>query len=425
MKKRVLCTLLAVIIGLSQIMPACAATIPELKKQLEDTQNQLNAINGQAAGLEGQKDALEEEIDELDGVLVELISSISLLEEEIENKKDQIVQVQEELDAAIIREETQYEAMKKRIKFMYEKGNSTYAQLLFESKSISDMMNKADYIEKLYAYDRKLLIRYQETRQEVADLKEALEEEKSALEAEEYELKEEEAALEEALEAKRAEADNFEVQIAQIRQSAAAYKALIKQQTAQIKQLEAEEAARRAKEEAERKAREEAERKKREEANKKNNNSDNKSEKKDENKNTTTNANTGTSKPASAEVVSMINGASGSAKGKEVASFACRFIGNPYVPGGTSLTNGADCSGFTQAVYREFGISIPRNSSAQRGCGTGVSYADAQPGDLICYAGHVGMYIGNGYIVHASTQRTGIKITPATYKEILAVRRVL
>ena len=215
------------------------------------------------------------------------------------------------------------------------------------------------------------------------------------------------------------------MQIAQIRQSAAAYKALIKQQTAQIKQLEAEEAARRAKEEAERKAREEAERKKREEANKKNNNSDNKSEKKDENKNTTTNANTGTSKPASAEVVSMINGASGSAKGKEVASFACRFIGNPYVPGGTSLTNGADCSGFTQAVYREFGISIPRNSSAQRGCGTGVSYADAQPGDLICYAGHVGMYIGNGYIVHASTQRTGIKITPATYKEILAVRRVL
>lgn len=415
MKKKMICIVLTLVISLSQIMPAYAATISELKKQLADTQNQLNAINGQAAGLEGKKDAVEEEIDELDGILVELMSSISLLQEEIEEKKEQIVQVQEELDAAIIREETQYESMKKRIKFMYEKGNSTYAQLLFEAKSISDMMNKADYIEKLYAYDRKLLIRYQETRQEVADLKEALEEEKSALEAEEFELKEEEAALEEALEAKRAEADNFEVQIAQIRQSAAAYKALIKQQTSQIKQLEAEEAARRAREEAERKAKEEAERKK---------NSKNNESSKDNNTNSGS-----TSKPTgnavSADVVSMISSASGSAKGKEVASFACRFIGNPYVPGGTSLTNGADCSGFTQAVYREFGISIPRNSSSQRSCGTGVSYGEAQPGDLICYAGHVGMYIGNGYIVHASTQRTGIKITPATYKEILAVRRVL
>ncbi len=418
MKKKMICLLLIVVISLSQIMPASAATISELKRQLADTQNQLNAINGQAAGLEGKKDAVEEEIDELDGTLVELMSSISLLEEEIEQKKEQIVQVQEELEAAIAREETQYESMKKRIKFMYEKGNSTYAQLLFEAKSISDMMNKADYIEKLYAYDRKLLIRYQETRQEVADLKEALEEEKSALEAEEFELKEEEAALEEALEAKRAEAENFEVQIAQIRQSAAAYKALIKQQTSQIKQLEAEEAARKAREEAERKAREEAERKKN------NKNNDNGKESKDTDKNNDT-----TSKPSgnavSADVVSMISSASGSAKGKEVASFACRFIGNPYVPGGTSLTNGADCSGFTQAVYREFGISIPRNSSSQRSCGTGVSYGEAQPGDLICYAGHVGMYIGNGYIVHASTQRSGIKITPATYKEILAVRRVL
>ena len=408
MRKKLFCVLMIFVISFSKILPAYAATISELKKQLAETQNQLNAINGQAAGLEGQLDAVEEEISELDGVLVQLISSISLLEEEIEAKKEEIVQVQKELDAAIAREKEQYEAMKKRIKFMYERGNSTYVQLLFEAKSISDMMNRADYIEKLYAYDRKMLVKYQETSQEVAYLKESLEDEKSALEAEEFELKEEQTALEEALEEKKKESENFEVQIAQIRQSAATYKALIKQQTAQIKQLEAEEAARRAREEAERKAREEANRKK---------NEGNKSS-----------GASNTSKPsgtASAEIVSMINSASGSAKGKEVASFACKFIGNPYVPGGTSLTNGADCSGFTQAVYREYGISIPRNSTSQRSCGTGVSYAEAQPGDLICYAGHVGMYIGNGYIVHASTQRTGIKITPATYKEILAVRRVL
>ena len=409
MKKRMLCMFLTVVIALSQVIPVQAATIAELKQQLEQTQKQLNAINGQASGLEGQMDAVEEEISALDGTLVELMSSISLLEEEIEEKKEQIELAQKDLDAATVREQEQYESMKKRIKFMYERGNSTYAQLLFEARSISDMMNKAEYIEKLYEYDRKLLVEYQETRQEVADLKERLEEEKSDLEAEEFELKDEEAALDAALEKKRAEAENFEVQIAQIRQSAAAYKALIKQQTSQIKQLEAEEAARRAKEEAERKAREEAEKKK----------------KGDSCKNSSDKTPYKPSGTASADVVAMINSASGGAKGKEIAAFACKFIGNPYVPGGTSLTNGADCSGFTQAVYREFGISIPRNSTSQRSYGTGVSYAEAQPGDLICYAGHVGMYIGNGYIVHASTQKTGIKITPATYKEILSVRRIV
>ena len=400
MKKRMLCMLLAGMLCLLQMLPAQAATIDQLKQELAETQKQLNAINGQASGLEGKKDAIDEEIDELDGTLVELMSSISLLEDEIETKKEEIDQAQADLDAAIAKEREQYEAMKKRIKFMYEKGEVTYAQLLFEAKSISDMMNKADYVEKLYEYDRKLLVEYQETCQQVAELKEALEEEKADLEAEEYELKEEQEALEEALEEKKAEAENYEVQIAQIRQSAAAYKALVKQQTAQIKQLEAEEAARKAREEAERKAKEAA-------------------------SSTSTTKPSSSSGTASAEIVSMINSASGSAKGKEIASFACRFIGNPYVPGGTSLTNGADCSGFTQAVYREFGISIPRNSTSQRSYGTGVSYAEAQPGDIVCYAGHVGLYIGNGYIVHASTQKTGIKITAATYREILSVRRIV
>ena len=404
MKKKAICVVLAWTLLILQIVPVNAATISQLKQQLAETQAQLNAINGQASGLEGQKDAVEEEIDELDGTLIELMSSISLLEDEIEDKKNEIDAAQKDLEEATAKEKAQYEAMKKRIQFMYERGNTTYVQLLFEAKSLSDMMNKADYVEKLYAYDRERLTEYQETRREVAELKTRLEEEKSDLEAEEFELKEEEEALEAAIEEKRKEAENFEVQIAQIQQSAAAYKALIKQQTAQIKQLEAEEAARKAREEAERKAKEAA--------NKKNTSSSSAPAR-----------SSGT--PASADIVGMINSAPGSAKGKEIAAYACRFIGNPYVAGGTSLTNGADCSGFTQAVYRDFGISIPRNSTSQRGYGTGVSYADAQPGDIVCYAGHVGLYIGNGYIVHASTQKTGIKITAATYREILSVRRIV
>ena len=121
----------------------------------------------------------------------------------------------------------------------------------------------------------------------------------------------------------------------------------------------------------------------------------------------------------------VIENASGSDMGKRLAKYACQYIGNPYVAGGTSLTNGADCSGFTFRIYSDFGYSIPRTSYEQRSCGTGVDYSNAQPGDLICYDGHVAMYIGGGLIVHASTQRTGIKISNANYRPILAVRRVV
>ena len=115
----------------------------------------------------------------------------------------------------------------------------------------------------------------------------------------------------------------------------------------------------------------------------------------------------------------------GSSSGNAVASFASQFVGNPYVYGGTSLTNGADCSGFVMSVYANFGVGLPHSSSAMRGVGYGVSLSEAQPGDIICYSGHVAIYCGNNTIVHASTAATGIKYTsPANYKPILAVRRI-
>ena len=110
--------------------------------------------------------------------------------------------------------------------------------------------------------------------------------------------------------------------------------------------------------------------------------------------------------------------------GQAVVDFAKQFIGNPYVWGGTSLTNGADCSGFVQSVYAHFGFSLPRTSTAQRGVGRAVSYAEAQPGDIICYNGHVGIYAGNGQIVNAQDPAHGIGLSPATYTSIVTVRRM-
>lgn len=129
----------------------------------------------------------------------------------------------------------------------------------------------------------------------------------------------------------------------------------------------------------------------------------------------------GSSKSSSSGKTAAPSGSGGSA----VANYACQFVGNPYVYGGTSLTNGADCSGFVMSVYAAFGVGLPHSSSAMRGVGYGVSVSELQPGDIICYSGHVAIYVGNNTIVHASTAATGIKYTsPIDYKPIITARRI-
>lgn len=119
------------------------------------------------------------------------------------------------------------------------------------------------------------------------------------------------------------------------------------------------------------------------------------------------------------------HGSASVSNGQAVVNYAKQFVGNPYVYGGTSLTNGADCSGFVMSVYAAFGVSLPHSSAALRNVGYGVSLSDIQPGDIVCYSGHVGIYAGNNTLVHASSAATGIKLTsPVTYREVLAVRRI-
>lgn len=421
MKKRctqAICVAISFILFLLVVEPVSATTISELQKDLKNNQSQLDNVNQQISDAKGAQADIGEEIEELDTEMVALLTDINLIEEAIENKEADIEQTQIEYDAAVAEKDKQYESMKIRIQFMYEQGDASYLHIFFSSKNMSDMLNKASYVEELYEYDRRLLEEYEAVVQQVADLQDRLEEEKSELETSKTELEEEQAYVEEVLARKKEEYENYNLMLAKAKQEAAAYTARIRQETAQIKKLEEEE--RRRREEEERKRREEEERRRLEQEAllASQGNSDGGSNTDAGSSTTNDNSGQGSSTPA-------VTSSGGSGKGKQIADFACQYIGYPYVAGGTSLTNGADCSGFTMAVFREFGISLPRSSYAQSGVGREVSYAEAQPGDIIYYGGHVGIYIGNGQIVHASTERTGIKITAATYRSIVTVRRIV
>ncbi len=389
--------MIAGLLCVSMVVPGWAATSAELRKQKEAAQKELNSLNKNINSIEENKDAVASELEELDTQLVDLLSTVEVLEHDIQNKEIEIADATTAYEAAQAKEQEQYEAMKRRIKFMYEKGDIGYLQLLVESQSITDLVNKADYIEKLYEYDRTLLVQYQETKAEVLALKEELVSEKSEMVELEADLAAQQQELQAMIDEKQATVENFDAQLVTAKKQANTYSAAIKAQTSEIKRVEAEEAAARkkAEEEARKKAEEEAAAKKQ---------------------------SSGGSSSSSSQS-SQSSPSCGGGTGGEIASYACQFVGNPYVAGGTSLTNGADCSGFTWAVYQHFGISLPRSSYAQASGGSEVSYSDMQPGDIIYYGGHVGIYVGNGTIVHASTQATGIKYSSATYRSIITVRR--
>lgn len=387
--------------AIAAVMAAClcfsiqvSATEADLKRQQKETQRQLDEINNQMKAIEGQRDAVLAEIDSLGSELTDLVLNLELLAADLEMKQEELEQAQADYEAAKKQEEDQYEAMKLRIQFIYEEGEADYLTMLLEAKSFADFLNRQEYAQEIHKQDRDMLTAYQETKEQVEELRDQLELEKAELETVQDEYEQEKAEVEQTLAEKQAQEADYESKLANAQAKAKEYKNKIKEQAAQLRKLEEE----RRRREAEAAAAAAA---------------------------ASNNGSTGTIKGGAASAGSgggtTVTG--NSSKGRDIANYALQFVGNPYVYGGTSLTNGADCSGFTWAVFQHFGISLPRSSGGQGSGGRSVSYSEAQAGDIIYYGGHVGIYLGGGRIVHASTEKTGIKTERATYRNIMSVRR--
>lgn len=386
----------------------------DLREEQAWTSNQLNNTYAQIDQLYYQKQQLQEEINSLDASLVNIMVSIQSLENDIKTKEKDIALTQNNIKKATKAKDKQYKAMKQRIQYLYEKGgDSAWLQMILDSKGMAELLTRAEYAQQMYNYDRKSLEKYANTVNEIAKLEEKYKQDKADLEGMKNEKEAESFNLQSTIDQKRVASADCDNEIVYAQQLANDYIALIQQQQAEIEQLEAERIA------AEEVARAEAERLEAEQALNQ--------EETDENVEAVEECEEECAEDDS-EYEEPINEyiPETNISGSSVIDYATKFVGNPYVWGGTSLTDGADCSGFVQSVYKNFGVDLPRTSYEQQNSGREVSYSDAQPGDLICYGGHVAIYMGNGQIVHASNSRDGIKISDdAAYRTILSVRRLV
>ena len=482
MKKRIVCLTLALLMSASQVVSVSASREDELREEQAITSQQLDATYSRMDELAYAKSQLENEISELDSNLVSVMVSIDTLKGDIDNKEVEIIKTKQDLGKAQKARDKQYESMKLRIQALYEQGgDAAWFQMMLNSEDLSELLTRAENTQQMYEQDRKNLEKYVNTINEVNNLKTQYESDKAELEEMKASYEQQSYDLQCQIDQKKSESADYENEIAYAQQQATEYANLLAEQTAEIQRLEAERIA--AEEEARRQAEEEAARQAAEEAAAEAAEQEQESESEDEgnaeydedgneienvdedsdyedesedeseddveyDENGDIVDNAGTSDDVEYDEYGNVidsdntvsaedyeseqssdsdsSSSSGSGSGSSVVDYATQFVGNPYVWGGTSLTGGADCSGFTRSVYANFGVSLPRTSYEQQNAGTEVSYADAQPGDLICYGGHVAIYMGNGRIVHASNSVDGIKISDnAAYRTIVSVRRLV
>ena len=390
----------------------------EEKSRAESEAQQLEEKLGQSRQKE---QALEEE-------LVRLLALKDILESDMEELKTQIQEADRDYRQAEEKRQRQYDILKKRIQFLYEEGDITYLDILLKAKNIGDVVSQTEYFRQLYEYDQEIIQRYEKLKQEAAGKKELLEEKQSQLEVMEEENESQQKELEGFIAARQKESSGFalELEAAQARAAQAAGEVIRK--TEEIRILRARQEEERIRQEKERIRQEQ------ESAGREPGSAGQASGAAGREPGAAgwepgaagrepggAGRESGGAGTAGGRPVKSIGGTE---FGRNVADYALQFVGNPYVYGGTSLTGGTDCSGYTQSVYRHFGVSIPRTSGEQAGFGREIPYEEMEPGDLVCYSGHVAMYIGGGRIVHASSRKEGIKVSndPA-YRTIVSIRR--
>lgn len=435
LKRRIIAATLSMALIGAQALPVGADTaddIAAVQAQQEQTNAALYDVQSSIDSLEGQKQEILDQIDGYDQQLVLTMASIQSLDQQVAQKEKDLEKTAKDLKKAQKDEKVQYEAMKKRIQYLYEQGGRNgWVDVMMGDVSLSEGMDKVDNTQSMYKYDREELENYTKTAEEVKKLQAQQTQQKSSLEAMKQEQEGAKANLEALKEQAQAENENCDQQIAQAQATADEYYALIEQQNAQIAQLQEQKAA---EDEAARQAAEAETARQAAEQEAAQNVQTSGETYTDDNDDVQSydNGSTGETASYSENTDSSVTQTTVSApasngtgvSGSAIASYACQFTGNPYVWGGTSLTNGADCSGFVQSVYRQFGINLSRTTYTQANEGVAVSYNDMQPGDVINYGFHTAIYIGNNQIVHAADESLGIIVqsNPA-YQPIVTIRR--
>lgn len=369
----------------------------QAEQDLKDKKNEIN-------GLKDQQQITADDIKNKSAKLDEILAAQKKLQTDITSKQAEIEQNQKDLAAAQEKQQEQYDAMKKRIQFMYENSaEDNIWTAIIESNGITDMLNRIEYVSDVYDSDRALMDSYQAAVEQVKEIGTKLDKDMNELTAMQDDYEKQQADVEAAIVALENQKEQYASQIAQAQQQADNYQNII---TAQGKIIQEQEAAAAAAAQA---AAARA-------------NSSSSSSSYDGG-----GAGKGGSIAGDYAAGGGKNpGASTGVSGSSVVSYAMQFVGNPYVWGGNSLTNGVDCSGFVHEVYAHFGISTPRYSQAFKSVGQAVSFDNIQPGDVVVYPGHVAIYAGGGVIVEAQSTKAGITANRSVQcHTILAIRRLV
>lgn len=368
----------------------------QAEKDLKDKKNEIN-------GLKDQQQTTADDIKNKSAKLDEILAAQKKLQKDITSKQAEIEQNQKDLAAAQEKQQEQYDAMKKRIQFMYENSaEDNIWTAIIESNGITDMLNRIEYVSDVYDSDRALMDSYQAAVEQVKEIGTKLDKDMNELTAMQDDYEKQQADVEAAIVALENQKEQYASQIAQAQQQADNYQNII---TAQGKIIQEQETAAAAAAAAAARA-----------------NSSSSSPSYDGG-----GAGKGGSIASDYAAGGGKNpGASTGVSGSSVVSYAMQFVGNPYVWGGNSLTNGVDCSGFVHEVYAHFGISTPRYSQAFKSVGQAVSFDNIQPGDVVVYPGHVAIYAGGGVIVEAQSTKAGITANRSVQcHTILAIRRLV